>query len=232
MIHPRLLLIAVAALFTSAFVEPVAAAPRVRKGLEATIPRSETAPSVNLRRDRAQIGQLDRIEPLTKPQKVELLAHSGIAVETTGLGAPTVLTVRNPYLNATTHLSFAGAVAVLPGQDGGTATVGPGAIVPVDLSAYYLFGDAAASKVVNFAAVEFRAAPNKHYIVDCTVAGGANGFATQVTIDGKGVDGGFSHSNGHALQLVASAPKSRTVIVQLLAKAEWSTRGCEITPVG
>jgi hypothetical protein len=194
-------------------------------------------PSVRLDHD-AQLAKKVKATPrLSKAQKARVFADAGIAIATAELAEPVVLDVRDPYHDPRTHLSFVGSTAIQPGVDGGIALIDTGGLLPTDLGINFnLLGGGSddssrPARAINFALVEFRAAADKHYLVDCIVAGEGQ-FVAQLVVDGALVPGGFTHGEGHATQLVPISASNRTAQVQVLSGAPWTMRACEITPVG
>lgn len=183
--------------------------------------------------DPAVAGKLRKQGPLSKHGKLDVVKKGGIQLEDLTLSQPAKLTVRAPFRNHGTHLSFIGTVAVLPGQ--GLAQLGGGFAVPnIDFGSLFPGSTSGSGVPVvsTSALVQFRTRPNKHYIVDCRVEGAAGEFEGFVASGDGLISDGVTHSEGHVITFVAAASTSRRIKVFFYNAGEWSLDQCEITPAG
>ena len=199
-------------------------------------------------------------KPLTKAQKRDLLRRKGIDVPNSEIGKATTISVRKPWFNAATHLSFQGLTMVQPSVGRGTAVIGQvnsrgngddaprssssrsttfelpntpaPAIGPISPSPGSRGAPASSGPVRgrNFATVRFKAARSKSYIVDC-IASGSEQLHAEV-ISGQEIVGRKSARADEHFELLVSAGRRRSVRIDLFSSSAWTLRECTITPVG
>jgi hypothetical protein len=177
----------------------------------------------------APIEAVEKIVPLTKSEKSKVAAKAGLVAKT--VEQAITLTIRRPYRDLGTHLSIVGRVQVLPGTLGGTAkiskTTGVSNIFALPFSDPKDFPPV----VYDHATVQFRAAPNRHYVVECS-ATEMNGYGTIMVDDGKWIEGGFTRVGRQIVQLVPKQAKAREVKIAFFNLSnEWVLQGCAITPM-
>ncbi len=73
---------------------------------------------------KATLDKLQRAKPLNKRAKQRLLEKAGLNIKPSDIGEATTVSVRRPWLNGATHLSFTGLNMVYPQSRSGIAIVG------------------------------------------------------------------------------------------------------------
>jgi len=73
---------------------------------------------------KATLDKLKRAKPLSKRAKRQLLEKAGMVIKPSDIGEATTVSVRRPWLNGATHLSFTGLNMVYPASRNGIAIVG------------------------------------------------------------------------------------------------------------
>jgi len=182
----------------------------------------------------ALADKLKRIGPTSAMKKTQLLRKAGIAIDPGELKAPTRLSVRQPWIDATTALAFLQPQAVVPRDGEGLVFFPAGMMVPTGIDILGLLqGEDGITGALptNALAVQFRAAANTHYIVDCKYSDGGD-FATAISIGTAMTSGTPDAGDGHVIQFVRAATSRRDIVVHFLSDAPWVGSSCEITPVG
>ena len=182
----------------------------------------------------ALVDKLKRIGPTSATKKTQLLKKAGIAIDPGELKAPTRLSVRQPWIDATTALAFLQPQAVVPRDGEGLVFFPAGMMVPTGIDILGLLqgeGGITGALPTNALAVQFRAAADTHYIVDCKYSDGGE-FATAISIGTAMTSGTPDAGDGHVIQFVRAATSRRDIVVHFLSDAPWVGSSCEITPVG
>jgi len=212
----------------------VVAATDASAGPKTTAPKSSPTTTPKLVNTPALVDRLAKIKPTSAATKTKLARAAGIAIDFGDLEAPIKLSVRKPFANSTTALAFVRPDAVLPRDGEGIVLMASGMMVPTGVD---FFGMMQGEDLVTHAmpsnalSVQFRAAANKHYIVDCKYSDGG-AFTSVVTSGTTTAAGSPDAADGHVIQFVRSSATRRDVVVQFLSNASWVGSSCEITPVG
>jgi hypothetical protein len=179
-----------------------------------------------------------KVPALSKAAKRELLVKGGLVVGESELDAPARLSVRDPVVDASTHVSLAGVVAHFPAEGAdGVAHLEQAWAVPtggINLFGFGGGGEQSIGIVGGQAILRFHAGASKHYIVDCAVAWEDElNFGTLVTEGTATTLAAATTTDGHVIALVPAKPSARTVSVTFFAGGgRWPLKSCEVTPAG
>ncbi len=179
--------------------------------------------------------------PLKAPPKktlAQLLAEAGSPLTKIAFST-TRLSVRRPWADDDTFLSFQGKVSVQPGRDRDGfaritgATVPKNADVPIDqtpgpsVNGMPVVDLGPQGKLV----VTFTAGGGENYVVSCGYASeeGDPMFGASVRDGGQQLSGGLTRRNRRVMQVVPARVKRRVVEIELTAQYTWTTSGCTVS---
>lgn len=165
-----------------------------------------------------------KVKPTPTKRIQEIVAErTKNAIIARGLGARTVVSPRQMYLDKLTFMRAAGDVRVDP-------QFGTGGMISMRrpstwISDYYGMSD--------YVALHFRAAADKHYVVDCLVRG--DDMELHLAHGNEWIGGAGTHDGDHRIAHLPKASAARDVVAFLFHETEGKAWGeihqCEIIPL-